>query len=459
MSQVFEELAGIVGTRYVSRSDEERFLYSRDMGALEPHAPDYVLLPRTTDEVRQIVLVANREKIPIVPLGGGLSLSGITRPLRGGIVLDMKRMDRILEVNEQGRYAVVEGGTSQGKLQSYLEKHFPHLRHSIPDAPPMNTIAGNYLIHGQGHLSQMSGFNSEMLTGLEVVLPTGEVCRVGYCSASPYWTARAPLPDLTGLFVGWTGTTGVVTKLGVRLYPKPRHKDVAMFVVEDPSLIPDVLFRVIDTEVAEDVGVFAGSIPKWMEGLQMASVFVTGNTEEEMQFKLRTLKNALSDYQKNRTGGFSDQPRVMKHSMLQTPFRFTVKMADFLRGGGFEYSGPILPLGLYPQAFQGCLEVSARHGLPCSVMTRVVARGTAIMVGAGYVFNRADSEGIEKVKEALHDLNETFIGYGAIPYKAEQPVQEMIMKKMDPATLDLMKRIKNLLDPNGIMNPGNWEVR
>jgi glycolate oxidase len=229
-------------------------------------------------------------------------------------------------------------------------------------------------------------------------------------------------------------------------------------VVEDPSLIPDVLFRVVDTEMAEDVGVFTGTIPKWLEGLHMVSIFVTGNSEEEIQFKLRTLKSVLKEYEENKTGGFSDQPRVMKHAMLQTPFRFTVKMADFLKGGGFEYSGPILPVGLYPQAFSGCLEVSARHGLPYSVMSRVVARGTAIMVGAGYVFNRADSEGTEKVKEALHDLNETFIGYGAIPYKAEQPVQELIMNKMDPATLDLMKRLKNLLDPNGIMNPGNWEV-
>ena len=149
--------------------------------------------------------MANAEKIPVVPMGGGLVLSGLSIPQRGGIVLDMKRMNRIIEVNESSRYAVVEAGTSQGMLDAYLRKHHPKLKHSLPDAPPVATIAGNVAIHGSGHLSQSEGgFHSEMVTGLEVVLPTGEIVKLGSCSTVPYWFARAPFPTSRGF--SWDGT-------------------------------------------------------------------------------------------------------------------------------------------------------------------------------------------------------------------------------------------------------------
>ena len=202
MEDVYKELAQIVGTSYVSNQPEERFIYSRDPGTMEPREPDFVVLPATTDEVQKIVLLANRKKVPLVPMGGGLVLSGLSRPLEGGIVLVVKRMNRILEVNEKSRYALVEAGTSQGMLQAYLKKNHPTLKHSVPDSPPMATIGGNVLIHGSGHLSHAAGFHSDMLNGLEVVLPTGEVVKIGSCSTSPYWFGRAPLPDLAGLFGG-----------------------------------------------------------------------------------------------------------------------------------------------------------------------------------------------------------------------------------------------------------------
>ena len=147
MSDILQALIEIVGERGVSNTPEELWFYSRDPGVMTPHLPDYVAAPRTTEEVRKIVLLANREKIPVVPMGNGMSLTGLVIPLKGGIVLDMKRMNRILEVNAMARYAVVEGGTSQGVLKAYLQQHYPQLRHSIPDAPPTTTIAANAALH------------------------------------------------------------------------------------------------------------------------------------------------------------------------------------------------------------------------------------------------------------------------------------------------------------------------
>jgi len=110
MDRILKALAEIVGEEHVSDREEELYIYSRDPGLMEPHKPDYVVMPKTTEEVQEIVQLANKEKIPIVPVGGSLSLSGLVIPHRGGIVLDLKRMDRVLEVNEKSRYVVVEGG-------------------------------------------------------------------------------------------------------------------------------------------------------------------------------------------------------------------------------------------------------------------------------------------------------------------------------------------------------------
>jgi FAD/FMN-containing dehydrogenase len=114
---VIEELISIVGKDRVSDNPAEIYLYSRDSGAQPPGRADYVVLPKTPEEISEIVLLAHRHHIPITPLGGGLSLSGIVVPERGGIVLDMKRMDRILEVDEMNRYVVIEAGVSQGALR------------------------------------------------------------------------------------------------------------------------------------------------------------------------------------------------------------------------------------------------------------------------------------------------------------------------------------------------------
>ena len=127
MSDILKSLIDIVGEKGVSNAPEELWFYSRDPGVLAPHKPDYVVAPKTTEEVQKIVQLACRENIPVVPMGNGMSLAGLVIPLKGGIVLDMKRMNKILEVNHMARYVVVEGGTSQGALKAYLLKNHPTL--------------------------------------------------------------------------------------------------------------------------------------------------------------------------------------------------------------------------------------------------------------------------------------------------------------------------------------------
>ena len=272
MKEVRARLAEIVGAQNVSGHAEERYIYSRDMGTInpEPAGPggDAGIRPRRSSRV---VALAHEKKY-YSPMGGGLTLSGICRPLRGGIVLDMKRMNRILKVNEVSSYALVEAGVSQGMLHNLSQeapspaqalrlRRAPHRHHRRQRAHPRF-----------GPSFRSGGFHSEMLNGLEAVLPTGEVVRVGSCAASPHWFSRAPLPDLAGLFVGWTGTTGVVTRLAIKLYPSRSLNDVRVFITEDPELVPDVIRCLGQTQVAEDITAAMSQRPEWLRGLQMIPI-------------------------------------------------------------------------------------------------------------------------------------------------------------------------------------------
>ena len=452
---IFGELIDIVGKDRISNHQEELFIYSRDPGAQSPRKVGYVVMPKTVEEVTKIVLLANREKIPITPLGGGFTLSALAVPNKGGIVLDMKRMDRILEINEINRYALIEAGVSQGTLSGHLKRCYPHLQHSTPEAPPTVTVVGNALIQGHGHISPRYGINSDMINGMEVVLSTGDVCKIGSGSVSPYWFTRGPLPDLPGLFIGWFGTTGIVTKLSLKLYPRPKYRDVMAFSMDDIDLIPEAIFDVTQLDLVEDFFLISQEKPDWMNHIFFI-IIVSGHFEEELALKKTIFKRLFSEFKGGGKARFvEDLHPALRRRFLDVP-PLAALAADFRKGGGFEYTGAILPIDKVPQAWKKGIEISHKYGMICSYVHQVLV-GHSIMFGFNYSFNRADEQDIEKTKKALQESNELTLDLGGMIWKGEVDAQRLSMKRMDPATVRLIDKVKRLLDPNGIMNPGNWD--
>jgi glycolate oxidase len=457
--EIYEALAEIVGREYVSDRKEDLYIYSRDSGLAEAHEPDFVVLPKTVEEVQKIVRLANKERIPVVPAGASLSLSGLTIPYKGGIVIDLRRMDRIIEVNRRSRYAVVEAGVTQGKLKAYLEENFPDLCHSLPEAPPSATIVGNLMIHGQGHLAQQYGFNSSMVTGLEVVLPNGDVCRIGSCALGPYWFSIEPFPIPAGLFLGWFGSTGIITKVGIRLYPRKRLRDVEVFVVEDPNLVPEVIYRVTHTEMAEDITTSVQPYPPMYQGIIMIQIYMTGDTEEELEFKRKLIWNSLKDLIDSKEGGFMALTPDVRGTLLEMPLSSLTKFADVMRGGGFVYCGAIIPVEKFPDALKRLFEIAERNQVTLANQSgRVIGRGHCMMFAFAYPFNREDTASMERAKKALIESYIATLEMGGIPWKPEPSIHGMIIEKMDKGAAELLRCIKKLLDPNGIMSPANWGV-
>jgi FAD/FMN-containing dehydrogenase len=453
---ILSALVRIVGNGRVSNSPEELFIYSRDSGAQPPRHADYVVMPKTVEEVRDILLLANDGKIPVTPLGGGFTLSALVVPNRGGIVLDMRRMDRIIEVDEINRYALIEAGVSQGALRSYLQKNHPRLQHSMPEAPPTATVVGNALIQGHGHISPRYGLNSDMVSGMEVVLPTGDICKIGSCSVGPSWFTRGPLPDLPGLFIGWLGTTGVVTKLSLKLYPKPAYREVIAFRSDDVDLMTEAIFEATYLDLLEDFFIITQEKPDWLNHIFYVLI-LSGHFKEELELKETAYKRLFREFKGGDKVEFVEQlPPALEKRFLDVP-PLAALAADFRKGGGFEYTGAILPVTRVPEAWRKGMKIFRKYGMMCSYVHQVLM-GNSVMFGFNYSFNRADGVDVEKTRRALEESNRLTYELGGIVWKGEVGAQRLAMERMDPNTFRLIQGIKKFLDPNGIMNPGNWDL-
>jgi glycolate oxidase len=449
---IFLRLAEIVGEDFVSNKPEELFMYSRDSGAQSPRSVDYVVMPKTVEEVQGIIRLANDCETTVTPMGGGFTTSALAVPLRGGILVDMKRMDRIIEVNKRGRYAVMEAGVSQGALKGYLEKYHPRLQHCTPEAPPTVTVVGNSLILGHGHLTTRYGINSEFINGMEVVLPNGDVTRVGSCSVSPLWFTRGPLPDLAGLFIGWLGTTGIVTKISIRLFPKPDYRDAIAFVTDNLDLVPRVVSEINLVDLQENFFIWGQEKPEWMDHIYLVMI-VSGGTEEELEFKKQTYRRILRQYEEIQPVG--ELPPALRKRLLDVP-PFAAAAADFRKGGGFEYTGAIIHVDKLPEAWRKGREIASRYGMLYSHGVQVLA-DQSLMFAFVFSFNRADEEDTERARRAIDESDRLTLELGGMVWRPDIAAQRMMMEKMDSTTSQLIKDVRRLLDPNGIMNPGNWE--
>lgn len=204
-----KELQKMLGRDAVLDRPEDLMVYEYD-ASLAKGTPDLVVLPRKTEDVVAIVNVANKYKIPIVPRGSGTGLSGGSVPRQGGIVVTFSRMGRVLEIDVPNRRAIVQPGVVNSDLSAMVAKYGLYFAPD-PSSQRASTIGGNVAENSGGPHTLAQGVTVNHITGLEVVLPNGEVVQFGgkALDAAGY--------DLTGLFVGSEGLLGIVTKITVKL--------------------------------------------------------------------------------------------------------------------------------------------------------------------------------------------------------------------------------------------------
>ena len=223
-SALSDQLRAIAGRDYVLDRPEDLMLYEYD-GGVRTHRPDVVVFPQNTEQVSQIVKLAAKVQIPIVPRGAGTGLSGGAIPTEGGILIAFSRMNRILEIDADNMRAVVQPGV----VNQILSDSVAHLGlYFAPDPSSQKacTIGGNVAENSGGPHTLMYGVTVNHVTGLEVVLPDGEIVHFGGKAA------ESAGYDLTGFFVGSEGTLGIVTAATVKLLRRPERVATLLGIFE-----------------------------------------------------------------------------------------------------------------------------------------------------------------------------------------------------------------------------------
>jgi len=235
VGEAYKEIENILGSEYITDKDFMKAAYSRNVDPAFPDRwADIIVRPETTEEVSEIVKVANKYKIHMVPRGGGADLVGGSAT-QGGILLDLTRMNKIIEVNKDDYYIIVECGITWGDLLSQLHPTGYTTGIIGPGSGFSATIGGGLSNATVGFGSTKYGVVPDICLGVEVVLPNpqGTIIRTG-AAANKYarpFCRYGVAPDFTGLFMGDVGTMGIKTKAFLRLHPDSPLKIMRHYIL------------------------------------------------------------------------------------------------------------------------------------------------------------------------------------------------------------------------------------
>ncbi len=231
MMRIIKKLVKILYEKNFSEKEIDLISYSRGYWPISlqwflkgylPSLPNFVTWPINTEQVSEILKLAKEEKVPVIPYGGGTSVTGGVVPLKGGIVIDLKKMNKIIEINDLDLTVTAEAGINGKILEEKLNSRGYTSRH-IPQSLPASTLGGWIATKAAGQFSTKYGKIENLVLGLEAVLPNGEIIN------SKIKPASSTGPEIEKLFLGSEGTIGVITKATLKIWPLPEEKKLLSF--------------------------------------------------------------------------------------------------------------------------------------------------------------------------------------------------------------------------------------
>ncbi|MFH1646320.1 MAG: FAD-linked oxidase C-terminal domain-containing protein [Chloroflexota bacterium] len=455
-TEYIAELKKITHGDNVLTSPEELLTYSYDATTLWSHMPDVVVLPESTAQVSGVMKLASAERIPVTPRGGGTNVSGGSIPVKGGIVLGTARMNRIIEISRTNLNATVECGVVLQDFQAALAEQglfFPPDPQSFAGCTMGGVVAEN----SGGPSCLKYGVAKQYVLGLEVVLADGQVMKLGGLTPK-----NRTGYELAMLFTGSEGTLGIITRITLRLLPAPRANQTIVAVFNDVAVAGETVTAIIAGGVLPSKVEFVDTwtFDKFRELLPAGTlddavaillIQVDGLPEavaaEAQQIVAVCRKTAAvvrvaadraegDSYWQARSAHFSDINNLA-HTILNEDVSVPRdKIAEFIRLGQ---------------------ESARRHDVPISFAGHV---GDGNFHPAVLTDNR-DREHFARALKCVDDIIEIALSLGGV-LSGEHGIglekQRFLKKAMDPAAIEIMKKIKDVLDPHHILNPGKiWE--
>ena len=447
------ELAGIVGASNVLLSDADLVAYGFD-GTWFDSTPSCVVLPGNAAEISAIHRLAGRERLALTPRAMGSGLSGGSVPLGGSIVLNTMRLNRILEIDETNFVAVVQPGVITGDLQRAVEARglfYP----PDPSSLKQSALGGNVAENAGGARCLKYGVTADYVTALEVVLPGGEILRTG-----GKMVKNVTGYDLRALFTGSEGTLGTITEITLRLLPLPKFAKTATAAFD----------RLEDAAATVIAILNAGIVPTSIELLDRLTMQCV---EECRPAGLPVESDALLLFAVD--GGYENvvdaelaRIAAIAHASGASATRIAADAAESARLWearraispalarkrphklGEDISVPRSELVAMVRAVR---EIAARHRL----LIPLFGHAGDGNLHPNILCDRRDPEEMRRVIAAAREIFEVAVALGGT-LSGEHGIgilkKQFLELDLGPAALALMRRIKDAVDPLGIMNPG-----
>lgn len=454
MQGLATDLAAILGDAQVLSQPEEMLAYANDATHyFKSRIPDAVVLPRSTEEVVKIMKYAFAKEIPVTPRGAGSGLAGGCTPVHGGIVMDMKRLNRIVEIDSGNMTARVEAGVVLEKFQKNLEKRrlfYP----PDPQSASVCTIGGNVATRAGGPRGVKYGTTGNYVTGLEVVLPDGSIIAPG-----GKFVKQSVGYDITHLMTGSEGTLGVITGVNLRLLPLPEANRTVIVVCETLEQAAEIVAEIIAR----------GAVPGMIEFLIKLAITVMNNyfspplptdgegylfmyfdgTEAQVEYEAQLVSDICHDM-KAKEVRLIDDPQTAAVYWKARANVYPLIQTIFARATTEDIT---VPRNKLPELVRAVQAIAAAEG----VMIGLAGHAGDGNMHPSVLFSEVTPDQLARSKIAIDRLIQSGLGMGGT-ISGEHGIgvhkAEYLAWELGDIQIELMKRIKFAFDPKGIMNPG-----
>jgi len=444
-------LRKIVGPGRMSTGESVLDLHGKDESFHHRRRPDVVVWPLSAEEISRILKMANRKRIPVTPWGAGTSVEGNPIPVEGGILLDLQQMNHILELRAEDLQVRVEAGVMDKELNQYLSRYglfFP------PDPGASATIGGMVGNNASGIRTIKYGSTKDFVLNMVVVLPSGEIIHPGtnaIKSSSGY--------DLCRLFVGSEGTLGVVTEVTLRLMGLPAEFMAAVVqfstVREATDTVSTIMRSGLSPTALELLDVPTVQVVNGYKKLSLEekpTLFVEfqGTSSVALKEDLEAVKEICADHHSLRFNAGVGRDERNRLWEARHEVHDAIKVGN--PGTSSLVIDTAVPISRYPEMVEWGQKVLEKKGLKGYAFGHA-GSGNLHMEILGIT---GDERGRQKVEEAGEEIVSFALEKGGTA-TGEHGIgigKKKFMKREHGESLKLMKQIKELLDPKGIMNPG-----